>query len=158
MVRSHGTKNQKWVKANMLIIAYRLSLLSQNYHFNSPSPPINLVISSIFSNGNGGDEIGFIANDISFMGLSSAATRLELNAPHNLHRWMSAHSPFFLTHTAIGSIILPQSAALSPGSLSRCWLERHYGQWLRCSLPAPVGTTVFPQTLQIKMSLHGCVL
>ena len=33
------------------------------------------VISSIFSNGNGGWESGFIAIDISFMGLSSAATR-----------------------------------------------------------------------------------
>ena len=57
------------------------------------------VISSIFSNGNGGWESGFIAIDISFMGLSSAATRFELKCPHLLHRWMIAHSPFFLTQT-----------------------------------------------------------
>ena len=88
-------------------------------------------ISSIRSKGNGGEEIGFMASDISFMGLSSAAIRLELKAPHTLQRWMMAHSPFFLTHTAIGSITPPQSAALSPGSLSRCWLDRQYGQWFR---------------------------
>ena len=52
------------------------------YHFNSPSPPISRLISSIRSSGNGGDETGFMASDISFMGLSSAAIRLELNAPH----------------------------------------------------------------------------
>ena len=56
------------------------------YHFSSPSPPISRVISSIRSNGNGGDETGFMARDISFMGLSSAAIRLELNAPHTLQR------------------------------------------------------------------------
>ena len=94
------------------------------HHFNSPSPPISLVISSIRSKGNGRVETGFMASDISFMGLSSAAIRLELNAPHILQRWMIAHSPFFLTHTAIDSITPPQSAARSPGSLSRCWLDR----------------------------------
>ena len=62
----------------------RLSLL--HYHFSSPSPPIRRVISSIRSKGNGGDETGFMASDISFMGLSSAAIRLELNAPHILQR------------------------------------------------------------------------
>ena len=97
---------------------HRLLLLY--HHFNSPSPPISLVISSIRSKGNGRVETGFMASDISFMGLSSAAIRLELNAPHILQRWMIAHSPFFLTHTAIDSITPPQSAARSPGSLSRC--------------------------------------
>ena len=108
---------------------HRLLLLY--HHFNSPLPPISLVISSILSKGNGGHETGFIASDISFMGLSSAAIRLELNAPQTLQRWMSAHSPFFLTHTEIGSITPPQSAARSPGVLSRCRLDRQYGQWFR---------------------------
>ena len=70
--------------------------------------------------GNGGKATGFMAIDISFIGLSSAAMRLELNAPQILQRWMIAHSPFFLTQTAIGSMLPPQSAARSPGSLSRC--------------------------------------
>ena len=43
-----------------------------------PSPPISAVISSMRSSGNGGWESGFIAIDISFIGLSSAATLLEL--------------------------------------------------------------------------------
>ena len=43
-----------------------------------PSPPISAVISSMRSSGNGGCESGFIAIDISFIGLSSAATLLEL--------------------------------------------------------------------------------
>ena len=86
------------------------------YPCNFPSPPISAVISSIRSSGNGGEHSGFMAMDISFIGLSSAATRLELNAPHLLQRWMIAHSPFFLTHTATGSIILPQSDSRSPGS------------------------------------------
>lgn len=57
-----------------------------SYHFNSPSPPILLVISSICSNGNGGCETGFMARDINFMGVSSAAMRLELNIPQTLQR------------------------------------------------------------------------
>lgn len=36
-----------------------------------PSPPIRAVLSSIRSKGNGGSHNGFIAIDISFMGLSS---------------------------------------------------------------------------------------
>ena len=69
-----------------------------------PAPPISLVISSIRSIGNGDEVSGFIAMDISFMGLSSAAMRLELICPHWRHRCMIAHSPFFLTQTATGSI------------------------------------------------------
>ena len=36
-------------------------LLWSHYHFSSPSPPINRVISSIRSSGNGGDDTGFMA-------------------------------------------------------------------------------------------------
>ena len=79
---------------------------------------MSFVISSILSNGNGGRHTGFMAIDISFIGLSSAATRFELRAPHLRHLWMMAHSPFFLTHTATGSMIPPQSDSLSPGSIS----------------------------------------
>ena len=39
----------------------------------------------------------------SFMGLSSAATRLELSFPQRLQRWMMAHSPPLRTQTATGS-------------------------------------------------------
>lgn len=66
------------------IILFKIYFFLQNY-FRLPSPPIILVISSIRSMGKGGELIGFMAMDISFMGLSSAATRLELKAPHTLH-------------------------------------------------------------------------
>ena len=41
--------------------------------------------------------MGRAAMDSSFIGLSSAATRLEDSAPHRLQRWMTAHSPPFRT-------------------------------------------------------------
>ena len=106
-------------------------------HSFSDSSLTQRVNSSIRSTGKGGNATGFMATDISFTGLSSAATRLEDRLPHRLHRWISAHSPFLRTHTAMGSISPPQSAARSPGSMSRCKLWRQFGQWLRCSLPAP---------------------
>ena len=67
-----------------------------------PSPPIRAVISSIRSSGKGGSHRGFNAMDMSFMGLSSAATRLELSIPQRLQRWTMAHSPPLRTQTAIG--------------------------------------------------------
>ena len=79
-----------------------------NSYMKLPSPPIRLVNSSILSNGNGGEVRGFMAIDISFIGLSSAAIRFEESFPHLLHRWIIAHSPSFLTHTLMGSIIPPQ--------------------------------------------------
>ena len=51
-------------------------------YFIFPSPAIKSVISSIFSSGNGGSATGFIAIDISFIGLSSAAMRLDESWPH----------------------------------------------------------------------------
>lgn len=92
-------------------------MLSSHY-FILPSPPMSAVISSIRSNGKGGSHKGFMAIDINFIGLSSAATRFEDNSPHLRQRWIMAHSPFFLTHTATGSMIPPQSDARSPGSMS----------------------------------------
>ena len=62
------------------------------------------VISAIRSMGKGGLPMGFMAMDMSLTGLSSAATRLELNAPHRRQRWMIAHSPFFRTHTATAAV------------------------------------------------------
>ena len=50
------------------------------------------VISSMRSRGNGGALSGRMAMLMSFIGLSSAATRLELSAPQRLQRWMIAHS------------------------------------------------------------------
>ena len=55
---------------------------------------------------------------MSFMGLSSAATRLELSFPQRLQRWMMAYSPPLRTQTATGSMMPPQSEARSPGSSS----------------------------------------
>lgn len=94
------------------------TVLSITYTLMLPSPPIILVSSWIRSIGNGGNASGFIASNISFMELSYTATRFELKAPHLRHRWMMAHSPLFLTHTAMESIYPPQSASLSPGSMS----------------------------------------
>ena len=59
---------------------------------------------------------------------------------------------------ATGSMMPPQSAARSPGSMSTCRLERQLGQWLRWSLPAFCGVQSRPQTLQVKVSLQGWVL
>ena len=95
---------------------------------------------------------------MSFMGLSSAAVRLECSAPQRLHRWMTARSPPLRTHTATGSMMPPQSDALSPGSTSTCRLLRQFGQWLRCWLPAFSGVQSLPQTLQVKASRHAWVL
>ena len=116
------------------------------------------VISSMRSSGNGGSHSGFMAMLISFMGLSSAAVRLELSAPQRLQRWMTAHSPPRRTQTAMGSMMPPQSDARSPGSTSTCRLERQLGQWLRWSLPAFSGVHSRPQTLQVKLSWQACVL
>ena len=55
-----------------------------------PSPPMRAVISSMRSRGNGGALSGRMAILMSFIGLSSAATRLELSAPQRLQRWMIA--------------------------------------------------------------------
>ena len=127
-------------------------------YFIRPSPAMRAVISSMRSSGNGGSHRGLMAMDMSFMGLSSAATRLELSAPQRLQRWMIAHSPPLRTQTATGSMMPPQSAARSPGSMSTCRLERQLGQWLRWSLPASCGVQSRPQTLQVKVSLQGWVL
>ena len=50
---------------------------STPYHRSSPSPAMAAVISSMRSSGNGGSASGRSAMLMSFMGLSSAATRLE---------------------------------------------------------------------------------
>ena len=128
------------------------------YHCRLPSPPISLVISSILSSGNGGWLTGLMAIAISFIGLSSAAIRLELSFPHILHRWINAHSPFFFTHTATGSICPPHVDARSPGSSSTCRLPRQFGQWFRWLLPASSGMTILPQILHTKLSLQAWVL
>ena len=134
------------------------SVVRVPYYSIVPSPPISAVISRIRSRGNGGSQRGFIAMDISFIGLSSAATRLESSFPQRRQRWTMAHSPPFRTQTATGSISPPQSDALSPGSSSTCRLHRQFGQWLRWALPAPSGTTMRPQFLQVNTSLQACVL
>lgn len=75
---------------------------------------MSAVSSLMRSIGNGGEHSGFNAMLISFIGLSSAATRFEDIAPHLRQRWTIAHSPFFLTQTAMGSMIPP--AVRSPVS------------------------------------------
>ena len=99
-----------------------------------------------------------MAMDMSFIGLSSAATRLELSAPQRLQRWMMAHSPPLRTQTEMGSMMPPQSLSRSPGSMSTWRLLRQLGQWLRWSLPAFSGVQSLPQTLQVKASWQAWVL
>ena len=108
---------------------------------------------SIYSSGNGGEARGFTAIDISLTGLSSAAILFELSAPHRLHLCITAHSPFLRTHTPMGSMIPPQSAERSPGSLSKWTLDKHTGQWFLFCVPAPSVVTLAPHTRQIK-GLH----
>lgn len=105
--------------------------------------------------GKGGSASGFTAMDMSRAGLSSAAIRFELSAPHARQRWMRAHSPSLRTQTPMGSIVPPQSDARSPGRLSTWTLDRQRGQWLRWRLPASSGVTRAPQTLQVKLSMQG---
>ena len=76
--------------------------------------------------GKGGLPRGFMAMLISFMGLSSAAARLEERAPHRRHRWMMAPLPPLRTHTATGSIMPPQSDARSR---ARCPHAGWKGSW-----------------------------
>lgn len=52
---------------------------------------MSAVSSLIRSIGNGGKHSGFNAMLISFIGLSSAATRFEVRAPHMRHYSASAH-------------------------------------------------------------------
>ncbi len=56
------------------------------YHFISPSPAMRRVISSMRSMGNGGALSGRMAMLMSFIGLSSAATRLDESAPQRRQR------------------------------------------------------------------------
>ena len=65
---------------------FRRAAAASDHLYSCPSPPISCVISSMRSSGKGGSHSGFMAMDISFMGLSSAATRLELSAPQCLQR------------------------------------------------------------------------
>ena len=123
-----------------------------------PSPPMRAVISSMRSRGNGGALSGRMAMLMSFIGLSSAATRFELSAPQRLQRWMIAHSPPLRTQTATGSMMPPQSLSRSPGSMSTCRLDKQFGQWLRWSLPAFSGVQSRPQTLQVKVSRQAWAL
>ena len=55
------------------------------FYLIEPSPPIRAVISSMRSKGNGGSQSGFMAIDISFIGLSSAATLFDESSPHLRH-------------------------------------------------------------------------
>ena len=57
-----------------------------SYQFISPSPPMRRVISSMRSIGNGGALSGRMAMLISFIGLSSAAMRLDERAPQRRQR------------------------------------------------------------------------
>lgn len=74
------------------------------------------------------------AREIRRASLSSAAIRLGRISPQPRQRCSNTHSSL-RTQMAIGSMRLPQSAARSPGVLSRCRLCKHRGQWLRCRPP-----------------------
>ena len=113
------------ISAAGAVVPWSCSKMAQR---RRPSPAMRAVISSRRSSGNGGSHSGFMAMLMSFMGLSSAATRLELSAPQRRQRWMMAHSPPLRTQTVTGSMIPPQSDARSPGSRSTWRLERQLGQ------------------------------
>lgn len=84
-----------------MICAKMKTYAHKNYLWGSvPSPPIRRVSSSIRSSGKGGRHNGFMAMDMSFIGLSSAAIRLDESFPHRRQRWMMAHSPFLRVHDA----------------------------------------------------------
>lgn len=77
---------QKGTLSLLANAAHKAHLSSGHYMPVLPEPPIRAVSSSSRSTGNGGAHSGFSAMDISFMGLSSAATRLEPSFPQSLHR------------------------------------------------------------------------
>ena len=83
---------------------------------------------TILSSGNAGRAIGLNAMESRSSSLSSPAILLARSAPHFEHLWTIAHSPFCLTHTAMGSIADLQKDRLSPIWKSRCLLHRHFGQ------------------------------
>ena len=72
-------------KQQIQLLRRQLVRPAGSYFRSCPSPPIRAVSSSMRSSGNGGSHNGFKAMDMSFMGLSSAATRLELSAPQRRH-------------------------------------------------------------------------
>lgn len=93
---------------------------------------------------------------MSFMGLSSAATRLELSAPQRLQRCMTAHSPPLRTQDRYR---LHDAAAVAL-PVARLYVnmqagQGQLGQWLRWPLPAFSGVHSRPQTLQVNASLHA---
>lgn len=103
-----------------------------------------------WSSGNGGIASGRTARDIKTTSLSSPAMRLDRNVEQLRQRWMMAHSPPRRIHTAIGSISPRQPHRRSPGWMSRCTLQRQWGQWLRCRVPPASGTTVRLQWSQMN--------
>lgn len=119
-----------------------------------PDPPMRAVSSSIRSRGKGGRVRGFRAMDMSFMGLSSAATRLEWRTPAPLATVDDgplaafAHPDTHWLHDAAASAA--RSPARRPGEA-----VRQLGQWLRCSPPVGPGVTRRPHTLQVKLSWQG---
>ncbi len=72
-------------KQQIQLLRRQLVRPAGSYFRSCPSPPIRAVSSSMRSSGNGGSHNGFKAMDMSFMGLSSAAARLELSAPQRRH-------------------------------------------------------------------------
>lgn len=59
--------------------------------------------------------------------LSPLAALFFFKKPQLTHLWIIAYSPF-LNSTLIGIIIPWQTAALSPGEMSTCLDQRHFGQ------------------------------
>lgn len=94
---------------------------------SAPSPPMSAVSSLMRSIGNGGKHSGFNAMLISFIGLSSAAMRFDDSAPHMRQRWTIAHSPFFLTQTAMGV----HNAPAVRGSVARLDIDVHAREAIR---------------------------
>lgn len=73
-------------RINFYFDSFSVFTVALRCHLIFPSPPMSAVISSMRSMGKGGAQSGFIAMLISFIGLSSAATRFDKSAPQRLQR------------------------------------------------------------------------
>ena len=126
------------------------------------------VISSMRSSGNGGSHRGFMAIDMSFMGLSSAAVRLELRAVddrplaapaypdrHRLHDAAAVGSPvagldvYVQAGEAVGAVV----AVVAAGPL---WCAESAADLAGEGVIAGMGLVVaFFKSLPLVFAVHG---
>ena len=93
---------------------------------------------------------------ISFMGLSSAAMRLECIRPQTRHRWMTAHSPFFAHPDRDGVHHAVAGGCPVAGFLIQMDASQTVGAVIAVVAPGPGRHHQPPQTRQVKGSGQGC--